>query len=110
MVSCNTALQMLDTCHFIRVLRDAHTTEVMPGLELPDSLKTDRGEPDIEPLMRKGMKDCEKLFNLKEEVEKMRKEFVAQGLVKKPRISHSSSDAWYFWCCVTFCNKKDSSI
>lgn len=84
MVSCNTALQMLDTCHFIRVLRDAHTTEVMPGLELPDSLKTDRGEPDIEPLMRKGMKDCEKLFNLKEEVEKMRKEFVAQGLVKNP--------------------------
>ena len=84
MVSCNTVLQVLDTCHFIRLLRDTRSTEVMPGLELPESLKTDRGEPDVEPLMVRGMQDLEQVLNLKEEVEKMREDFVAQGLVENP--------------------------
>ena len=84
MLSCNTSLTVLDTCHFIHTLRDMHAMTLMPGLELPQSMKTDRGEPDIEPFVREGLETLDQYMNLKKEVAKMREEFIAQGLVENP--------------------------
>lgn len=84
MLACNTSLLVLDMCYSIHTLRDRLEATLTPGLELPQSLKTDRGEPDIEPFVRGGLEQLQHCMNLKEEVQKMRKDFVAQGLVKNP--------------------------
>ena len=82
MLSCNKSLVVLDTCHLIHKLRDFQTTALVPGLELPESLKTDRGEPDIEPLVRDGLEKINQHVNFEKEVKQMREEFIEQGLVK----------------------------
>ena len=84
MLLCNTSLLVLDTCYFIHTLRDMHAMTLAPGLELPQSMKTDRGEPDIEPFVRDGLEVIDQVFGIKKEVAKMREEFVAQGLVENP--------------------------
>ena len=84
MLLCNTTLQVLDNCHLVHSLRDARTMEIMKGLELPESLKTDRGEPNIEPLALKTIQHIDQHLNLQEEITKTRREFVAQGLIEDP--------------------------
>ena len=82
MLLCNTSLVVLDTCYFIHMLRDARTTQVIPGLELPKSMKTDRGEPHFEPFVYAGLQKANQHTKVFEEVAKVKKEFVSQGVVK----------------------------
>ena len=82
MLMYNTSLLVLDTCHFIHKFRDLQSKTLAPGLELPQGMKTDRGEPDIEPFVHKMVEDLDAIFDLKKEITKTREEFAAQGLVE----------------------------
>ena len=84
MLLCNTSLAVLDTCHFIHTLRDMYAMTLVHGLEIPQYMKTDRGEPDIEPLVREGLEKVDEAVNFKRIVKKMRETSVAQGLVENP--------------------------
>ena len=80
----NTTLAVLDTCHFIHTVRDMFAMTVVDGLELPQCMKTDRGNPDIEPLVREGLEKVNEAMNFKGVLTKMRETFVVQGMVEKP--------------------------
>ncbi len=84
MLLCNTSLTVVDTCHYIHTVRDMYAMTLVHGLELPQFMKTDRGDPDIEPLVHEGLEEIDKAVNIKRVVTKMRETFVAQGLVECP--------------------------
>jgi hypothetical protein len=54
------------------------------GLEMPQYMKTDRGNPDIEPLVREGLEKVDKAMNFKRVVTKVREASVAQGIEENP--------------------------
>ena len=66
MLLCNTSLVVLDTCHFIHTLRDMYAMTLVHGLEIPQCMKTDRGEADIEPLVREGLEKIDEAVNFKQ--------------------------------------------
>jgi hypothetical protein len=84
MLLCNTSLAVLDTCHLIHKVRDMNAMILVHGLEMPRYMKTDRGNPDIEPLVREGLEKVDKAMNFKRWVTEMREASVAQGLVDNP--------------------------
>ena len=85
MLACNTSLVVLDTCHFIHILRDARTEQVIPGLELPKSMKTDRGEPEFEPFVQAGLQEVDKQANIFQQFDKIKQEFASQGVIEDPK-------------------------
>lgn len=82
MLLCNTSLNVLDLCHFIHILRDARTEPIIPGLELPKHMKTDREEPNFKPFVQAGLNEADKRFKVFDEIDKVNDEFIQQGLLK----------------------------
>ena len=77
MIKHNKILQVLDMCASNNLLEKAN---IVSGLELPEDLKTDRGEPDLEPFQQKVSDDVNKhiLPDFPEKIKQLKAEYSSQ--------------------------------
>ena len=75
MLSSNSTLQYLNLCSFLLFLRKTFAPKVFKGIEIPEGMKTDRGDPDIQSQTKNFVQLLhEKFPRLPEKIKKVRHE------------------------------------
>jgi len=102
MLSSNSTLEYLNLCSFLHFLRKTFAPKVFKGIEIPEGMKTDRGDPDIQSQTENFVQLLhEKFPGLPETIKKFRHELPEADQLKTrpdPLVVSSSVGSFYVLC------------
>lgn len=97
MLSSNSTLEYLNLCSFLLFLRKTFAPKVFKGIEIPEDMKTDRGDPDIQSQTENFVQFLhEKFPRLPETIKKVRHELPEADQLKTCPDLVLSSSVWSF--------------